>query len=204
MTKDARRHVNRLCIATDIPLVESGTAGYLGQVQVIKKGMYECYECQPKPTPKQYAFCTIRSAPTKPIHCIIWAKEELSTYFGDPSNIVNYDDEETDDSTIVAEEKKLEELKAKDYAEYLFYKVRILFPLTQLQLFHFSIFKKVRVGQITGKDKEIWAGRAPPIPLTVEAAMKVDSPLNKAVKPQLKKIDSFFRIQVSQSNEFYQ
>jgi hypothetical protein len=29
--------VNRLCVATDKPLVESGTAGYLGQVQVIKK-----------------------------------------------------------------------------------------------------------------------------------------------------------------------
>lgn len=30
----ARNHVNRLCLAADIPLVESGTAGYLGQVTV--------------------------------------------------------------------------------------------------------------------------------------------------------------------------
>ena len=29
---DARRHVNRLCVAAGTPLVESGTAGYLGQV----------------------------------------------------------------------------------------------------------------------------------------------------------------------------
>lgn len=28
----ARRHVNRLCLAAGVPLVESGTAGYLGQV----------------------------------------------------------------------------------------------------------------------------------------------------------------------------
>ncbi|KAA3482326.1 SUMO-activating enzyme subunit 2-like [Gossypium australe] len=28
---DARRHVNRLCLAADIPLVESGTTGFLGQ-----------------------------------------------------------------------------------------------------------------------------------------------------------------------------
>jgi len=28
----ARNHVNRLCLAADIPLVESGTAGYDGQV----------------------------------------------------------------------------------------------------------------------------------------------------------------------------
>ena len=29
---EARRHVNRLCHAAKVPLVESGTAGYLGQV----------------------------------------------------------------------------------------------------------------------------------------------------------------------------
>ena len=29
---EARRHVNRLCLAAKVPLVESGTAGYLGQV----------------------------------------------------------------------------------------------------------------------------------------------------------------------------
>lgn len=32
--RSARNHVNRLCLAADIPLVESGTAGYLGQVTV--------------------------------------------------------------------------------------------------------------------------------------------------------------------------
>ena len=34
---DARRHVNRMCMAGNIPLVESGTAGYLGQVQPLLK-----------------------------------------------------------------------------------------------------------------------------------------------------------------------
>jgi ubiquitin-like 1-activating enzyme E1 B len=29
---DARRHVNRLCLAAEVPLVESGTTGFLGQV----------------------------------------------------------------------------------------------------------------------------------------------------------------------------
>ena len=36
-TTDARRHVNKMCIAGNIPLVESGTAGYLGQVQPLLK-----------------------------------------------------------------------------------------------------------------------------------------------------------------------
>ena len=37
----ARNHVNRMCLAADIPLIESGTAGYLGQVTVIKKVSFE-------------------------------------------------------------------------------------------------------------------------------------------------------------------
>lgn len=31
---DARRHVNRLCLASGVPLVESGTTGFLGQVRI--------------------------------------------------------------------------------------------------------------------------------------------------------------------------
>ena len=34
---DARRHVNKMCLAADVPLIESGTTGFNGQVQVIKK-----------------------------------------------------------------------------------------------------------------------------------------------------------------------
>lgn len=33
----ARRHVNRMCLAASVPLIESGTTGFNGQVQVIKK-----------------------------------------------------------------------------------------------------------------------------------------------------------------------
>lgn len=34
---DARRHVNHMCLAANVPLVESGTTGFNGQVQVIRK-----------------------------------------------------------------------------------------------------------------------------------------------------------------------
>ncbi|PON77399.1 SUMO-activating enzyme subunit SAE2/Uba [Trema orientale] len=81
---DARRHVNRLCLAADVPLVESGTTGFLGQVTVHVKGKTECYECQPKPAPKTYPVCTITSTPSKFVHCIVWAKELLfAKLFGD-------------------------------------------------------------------------------------------------------------------------
>lgn len=74
---EARRHVNKMCLAADVPLIESGTTGFNGQVQVIKKGVTACYDCTPKQTPKTYAVCTIRSTPSQPIHCIVWGKSYL-------------------------------------------------------------------------------------------------------------------------------
>ncbi|KAK7530064.1 ubiquitin-activating enzyme E1 3 [Phyllosticta citricarpa] len=74
---DARRHVNKMCLAADIPLVESGTTGFDGQVHVIRKGKTECYDCNPKETPKTFPTCTIRSTPSQSIHCIVWAKSYL-------------------------------------------------------------------------------------------------------------------------------
>lgn len=74
---DARRHVNKMCLAADIPLVESGTTGFNGQVQVIKKGLTACYDCSPKEAPKSFPVCTIRSTPSQPIHCIVWGKSYL-------------------------------------------------------------------------------------------------------------------------------
>jgi len=95
---DARRHVNKMCLAADVPLIESGTTGFNGQVQVIKKvcnsdlrrlksdkclqcqGKTECYDCNTKEVPKSFPVCTIRSTPSQPIHCIVWAKSYLFTY----------------------------------------------------------------------------------------------------------------------------
>ncbi|CAH0476349.1 unnamed protein product [Peronospora belbahrii] len=89
---DARKHVNRLCLATNTPLIESGTTGYLGQVSVIKKGETECYECTPKVSQKQYPICTIRSTPDKMVHCIVWAKECYKLLFGKAEDSMLWED----------------------------------------------------------------------------------------------------------------
>ncbi|XP_054748219.2 SUMO-activating enzyme subunit 2-like isoform X2 [Lytechinus pictus] len=89
----ARNHVNRMCLAADVPLVESGSAGYLGQVTVIRKGLTECYECQPAPPQKSFPGCTIRNTPSEPIHCIVWGKHLFNQLFGedDPDQDVSPD-----------------------------------------------------------------------------------------------------------------
>lgn len=72
--RQARNHVNRMCLTADVPLIESGTSGYDGQIELIKKDLTMCYECTPKAPQKSFPGCTIRNTPSEPIHCIVWAK----------------------------------------------------------------------------------------------------------------------------------
>ncbi|KAJ9507715.1 hypothetical protein QJQ45_019102, partial [Haematococcus lacustris] len=91
---EARRHVNRLAMAARVPLVESGTAGYLGQVTVHVKGATECFECAPKAVPKSFPICTLRNTPDKPIHCVVWAKDLLfPRLFGKVEEVTDLDDQ---------------------------------------------------------------------------------------------------------------
>lgn len=102
----ARSHVNRMCLAAEIPLLESGTAGYTGQSKLIKNSLTACYECDGiQKEGKTYATCTIRNTPSQPIHCIVWAKHLFHQLFGenDPDNDVSpqmdTDEQPTGDKT---------------------------------------------------------------------------------------------------------
>lgn len=112
---DARRHVNKMCLAADVPLIESGTTGFNGQVQVIKKGKTACYDCSEKEVPKTYPVCTIRSTPSQPIHCIVWAKSYLL-----PELFGVGEDEETSDQVDTTEDgdnaEEIRNLKAEAQA----------------------------------------------------------------------------------------
>lgn len=109
--KAARSHVNRLCLAADVPLIESGSSGYLGNVSFIRRGLTECYDCVPKPAAKTFPGCTIRNTPSEPIHCIVWAKHLFNQLFGseDPDEAVSPDGEDPEnmaDAGKTAIEKK--------------------------------------------------------------------------------------------------
>lgn len=95
----ARRRVNRLCLAASVPLIEAGTTGYLGQVKVIDKASnVACYECVTQETQKVYPICTIRSTPSMPVHCIVWAKELYKLLFGEKvEESMLYEDPASDD-----------------------------------------------------------------------------------------------------------
>ncbi|XP_023326854.1 SUMO-activating enzyme subunit 2 [Eurytemora carolleeae] len=162
----ARNHVNRMCLAANLPLVESGTAGYLGQVTVIRKGATECYECQPKPHQKTFPGCTIRNTPSEPIHCIVWAKHLFNQLFGedDPDQDVSPDTEDPeaagDQAGAAATEKEGTEggnvarKSTKQWAQDCDYSTQKLFQ----KLFNDDI------KYLLSMDK-LWAKRRPPTPL---------------------------------------
>ncbi|KAK5983462.1 SUMO-activating enzyme subunit [Trichostrongylus colubriformis] len=80
----ARNHVNRMCLAAKIPLIESGSSGYLGQVRPIVRDRTECYECVTKPAQeKTFPGCTIRNTPSEHIHCTVWSKHAFNQLFGE-------------------------------------------------------------------------------------------------------------------------
>lgn len=84
---DARKHVSRVWIALNKPLIDGGSTGFIGTTVSIVKSKTPWYECIEKPTPKQFPVCTIRSTPEKMVHWIVWAKYLLSALFGSSDEI---------------------------------------------------------------------------------------------------------------------
>ena len=82
--RSARSHVNRMAMKSNIPLIESGTMGFNGQVQPIAKNVTQCYDCNPRQTEQiSFAVCTIHQKPSSMVHCTHYAKEFYKRFFGE-------------------------------------------------------------------------------------------------------------------------
>lgn len=164
---EARRHVNRLCLAAGLPLVESGTAGYLGQVTIHMKGKTECFECQPKPTPKSFPICTLRNTPDKPIHCVVWAKDLLfQRLFGRPDTVTDLDEPVKDadkadcgDEVAQPSPEDPSVFLRRDGEAALQYAARI-----------FERVFTTDIERVCGME-ELWKKRAPPVPLRLSEVL---------------------------------
>ena len=157
----ARRHVNKMCLAAGVPLVESGTTGFNGQVQAIQKGVTECYDCNPKPIQKSFPICTIRSTPSQPIHCIVWAKSYLFP------ELFGASEEDSSDMAVTEGDNAEEVAKLKEEAEAL-KNIRSMMGKSE---FAQEVFNKVfhddieRLRSMT----EMWQSRKPPESISFEA-----------------------------------
>nr|WCZ58674.1 SUMO-activating enzyme subunit 2 [Seculamonas ecuadoriensis] len=151
---DARRHVNRMCLAASVPLVESGTAGFLGQVQPILKGESECYECRPKAAAKTYPACTIRANPSTMVHCVVWAKMLFDRLFGKDPGTGALTEFSHDASHPLAPASSDAPAAVKDMVEM---SAGHIFT----QVFHDDIQNLVSL-------KKSWTGRQPPRALNID------------------------------------
>eukprot|EP01133_Synstelium_polycarpum_P005912 gene5912-6843_t len=78
---DARLFVDSKCVANKKPLLESGTLGTKGHVQVILPNLTESYASQKDPNEKQTPFCTLKSFPSNLDHCIQWSRDKFEKLY---------------------------------------------------------------------------------------------------------------------------
>lgn len=86
---DARTYVDRRCVFFKKPLLESGTLGTKGNVQIVYPYLTESYSSSQDPPEKSIPLCTLRSFPNKIDHTIAWAKSIFQGYFTDNAETVN-------------------------------------------------------------------------------------------------------------------
>lgn len=159
----ARNHVNRMCLAADVPLIESGTSGYSGQVELIKKGSTQCYECQPKPPQRSFPGCTIRNTPSEPVHCVVWGKHLFNQLFGeaDPDQDVSPDTEDPEAKLENSETGTMKRTSTHQWAQENNYDPRKLFNKFFKDDIHYLLSMS-----------NLWKTRKPPTPLSWEDAQK--------------------------------
>lgn len=155
---DARRYVNDVCQTLGKTVIESGTAGYLGQSTVVIPRATECFDCRPKQAAKTYPVCTIRATPSALIHCVVWAKDLLfASLFGQAQE---------EPSMPAIDEHASEAVLASLNDESRGF--RRLRALAREDSFASNLFM-----QVFGRDiealldmSELWTERRPPVPMT--------------------------------------
>jgi ubiquitin-activating enzyme E1 len=87
---DARLYMDQLAIKYGKPLIDSGTMGSKGSIQVVLPYLTESYGSTKDPDDNNgIPLCTIKSFPYKPAHTIQWARELFETEFNSIPILMN-------------------------------------------------------------------------------------------------------------------
>jgi len=78
----ARKYVDQRCVTAKTPLLESGTLGPKGHVQVILPYKTESYGSMNDPEDNNdIPYCTLKMFPQETLHCIEWARDKFQKLF---------------------------------------------------------------------------------------------------------------------------
>ena len=87
---NARRYVDSRCVSNRKPLLESGTLGPKGHVQVIIPFKTESYGSQSDPeVSNDIPQCTLKMFPEEAIHCVEWARDQFGKKFTQLPKAIN-------------------------------------------------------------------------------------------------------------------
>ena len=80
---NARKYVDSRCVRAQKPLLESGTLGPKGHVQVIIPFKTESYGSQQDPQEDNgdIPYCTLKMFPEETLHCVEWARDKFNKMF---------------------------------------------------------------------------------------------------------------------------
>ncbi|KAL5474908.1 hypothetical protein EMCRGX_G026935 [Ephydatia muelleri] len=87
---DARLYMDRRCIYYNKPLLESGTLGTKGNVQVILPHITESYGSSQDPPEKSIPICTLKNFPNAIEHTLQWARDAFEGIFVQPGDYVTH------------------------------------------------------------------------------------------------------------------
>ena len=78
----ARKYIDTRCVTALTPLLESGTLGPKGHVQVILPHLTESYGSQQDPEDNnEIPHCTLKMFPEETLHCVEWARDKFGKMF---------------------------------------------------------------------------------------------------------------------------
>jgi ubiquitin-activating enzyme E1 len=105
---NARRYVDSRCVSSRKPLLESGTLGPKGHVQVIIPFKTESYSSQNDPeVSNDIPQCTLKMFPEEAIHCVEWARDQFGKIFTQLPKTINKIIEEVKGGNVSFDEIKL-------------------------------------------------------------------------------------------------
>jgi len=82
---DARIYMDRRCVYYRKPLIESGTLGTKGNVQVVIPDLTESYSSTQDPPEKSIPICTLKNFPNAIEHTLQWARDIFEGVFTNPA-----------------------------------------------------------------------------------------------------------------------
>ena len=153
----ARKYIDMRCVRTRTPLIESGTLGPKGHVQVIIPEKTENYGSSKDPESEfDIPVCTLKMFPEETLHCLEWARDLFGSLFYQNIQSVkkvllaeDEQDQEQLDGKIVKDAEEACLTCPKDFQSCITF-ARVLFS----RYFYNDILQLIHVYPLDTKDKD--------------------------------------------------